>query len=134
MQRVSGETGLEALFSGPRRRFFPPELMKIPNKIRDSFYCGLSAYKPTHKSSSRIGAGGRTIGISQITHGGPPMPDETTDHISPRAVFKCSQELLDAIDRTAAASFTTRSNIIRDAVVDRLRREGVIPSPSLAAG
>lgn len=62
------------------------------------------------------------------------MPDETTDYCSHRAVFKCSQELLDAIDRTAAASFTTRSNIIRDAVVDRLRREGVIPSPSLAGG
>lgn len=46
-----------------------------------------------------------------------------------RAIFKCSPELLDAIDRTAASSFTTRSNIIRDAVVERLRREGVIPSP-----
>jgi metal-responsive CopG/Arc/MetJ family transcriptional regulator len=57
------------------------------------------------------------------------MSDETNDNSSPRAVFKCSQALLDAIDLTAAASFTTRSNIIRDAVVDRLRREGVIPAP-----
>jgi hypothetical protein len=70
---------------------------------------------------------GRTFGISQITLGGRQMPDETTDHGSHRAVFKCSPELLEAIDRSAAASFTTRSNIIRDAVVDRLRKEGVIP-------
>ena len=125
-------TGLEASFSGSRRRFFPPELMEIPSKIRDNFYRGLPAYNPTHKSSSRIRARGRTIDISQITLGGPLMPDETPDHSSPRAVFKCSQELLDAIDLTAAASFTTRSNIIRDAVVDRLRREGVIPSPGAA--
>lgn len=62
------------------------------------------------------------------------MPDETPEHSSPRAAFKCSQELLDAIDRTAAASFTTRSNIIRGAVVDWLRREGVIPSSAASVG
>ena len=45
-----------------------------------------------------------------------------------RAVFKCSPKLLEAIDRSADAGFTTRSNIIRDAVVDRLRREGMIPA------
>lgn len=57
------------------------------------------------------------------------MPDQMSEHLSRRAIFKCSPELLDAIDRSAAASFTTRSNIIRDAVVDRLRKEGVIASP-----
>lgn len=57
------------------------------------------------------------------------MSEQTSDHFTERAVFKCSPELLDVIDRSAAASFTTRSNFLRDTVVERLRREGVIPSP-----
>lgn len=62
------------------------------------------------------------------------MPDQTSDHFTERAVFKCSSELLDVIDRSAAASFTTRSNFLRDTVVERLRREGVIPSPCARVG
>jgi hypothetical protein len=57
------------------------------------------------------------------------MSEQTSDHFTERAVFKCSPELLDVIDHSAAASFTTRSNFLRDTVVERLRREGVIPSP-----
>ncbi|MCG2626579.1 hypothetical protein L6654_08075 [Bradyrhizobium sp. WYCCWR 13023] len=61
------------------------------------------------------------------------MSEQTSDHFTERAVFKCSPELLDVIDRSAAASFTTRSNFLRDTVVERLRREGVIPSPRALA-
>lgn len=57
------------------------------------------------------------------------MSDQASDHFTERAVFKCSPELLEVIDRTAAASFTTRSNFLRDTIVDRLRREGVIRAP-----
>ncbi|MBH5372817.1 hypothetical protein [Bradyrhizobium glycinis] len=57
------------------------------------------------------------------------MSDQTPDRFTEKAIFKCSPELLEVIDRSAAASFTTRSNFLRDTVVERLRREGVIPSP-----
>ncbi|WP_426608862.1 hypothetical protein [Bradyrhizobium sp. McL0616] len=61
------------------------------------------------------------------------MTEQTSDHFSERAVFKCSPELLEVIDRAAAASFTTRSSFLRGTVVERLRREGVIPSPRATA-
>jgi metal-responsive CopG/Arc/MetJ family transcriptional regulator len=43
-----------------------------------------------------------------------------------RAVFRCSPALLEVIDRAAAASFSSRSDYIRAAVVDRLKSEGAI--------
>jgi metal-responsive CopG/Arc/MetJ family transcriptional regulator len=51
---------------------------------------------------------------------------------SERVVFHCSPILLDVVDRAANASFSSRSDFIRSAVVERLRREGVISQASAA--
>ena len=45
---------------------------------------------------------------------------------SERVVFHCSRTLLNVVDHAANASFSSRSDFIRAAFVERLRREGVI--------
>src|SRR4051812_15466133 len=54
------------------------------------------------------------------------QPISSDGGLTERAVFKCSPALLDVIDRASAASFSSRSDFIRAAVVGRLKREGMI--------
>lgn len=43
-----------------------------------------------------------------------------------RVTFKSSDALLSVVDLAAARNFSTRSDYIRGAVVERLRRDGVL--------
>jgi metal-responsive CopG/Arc/MetJ family transcriptional regulator len=47
------------------------------------------------------------------------------DVFSEPVTVKFSPRLLDVIDRAAAASFSSRSNFIRGATVERIRREQI---------
>lgn len=55
------------------------------------------------------------------------MSEETEGLSSERLTFICPPGLLDAIGRRATANYVNKSEYVRSAVVDRLRREGALP-------
>lgn len=63
---------------------------------------------------------GPTMGVQTMTTD----TDESDGRLDCRVAFKASTTLRNVIDLAAARSFASRSDFIRSAVVDRLKRDG----------
>ena len=46
--------------------------------------------------------------------------------------IRATTGLIEALDKGADATMRTRSNYVRQAIVDRLKADGVLPKPQLA--